>query len=133
MNAKPCSVRVIVDPAYGERLRNLPADEPRWAVDSDINHPVIRALWREHAGMSGIDGVASFRHNPDAAPEDWLISMLRTIDLHHGEYSHNPPYSLLDVIGTPWSHRIQEELDELRFLEHEATAEGFVARRDVEQ
>lgn len=124
-------VHIVVDPHCGERIRNLPAGEPAWIVDSVDNHPIIQAVWQEHRDLNELTGITSFRFDPDARPEDWLVSMLGEVDLHHGEYSHDPPYSILDVIGASWSERIQAELDKYGFFEHEASPEGFIARRDL--
>jgi hypothetical protein len=122
-------VHVVVDPHYGERLRALPAGEPVWVVGSPDNRPVIEALWRKREGSSHRNGITSFSYDPNGTPEAWLIGELPAIDLHHGEYSHNPPYSVLNVIGVVWSEPIGEKLGQLGFAEHSLTAEGFVARR----
>lgn len=83
--------------------------------------------------MDGFTGITSFKFNPHGTPEDWLVSHLSIIDLHHGELSHDPPYSILNVIGVEWSYRIQEELGQFGFDRHETTAEGFVATRELDQ
>jgi hypothetical protein len=129
MSGDSYRVHVVVDPEYGERLRDLPVGEPVWVIDSEDNHPVIRALWREHKGLDESTGITSFKYNPDSTREDWLIAEVSTIDLHHGECSHDPPYSVLNVIGVTWSRVIQEELDRFGFGGHEATGDGFVVRR----
>jgi hypothetical protein len=41
----PYRVHVVVDPAFGQRLADLPAGEPVWVVASTINEPVVRQLW----------------------------------------------------------------------------------------
>jgi hypothetical protein len=122
-------VHVVVDLEYGERLRDLPASEPAWVVDSKDNHPVIEALWREPKATDESGGITSFKYNADDKPEDWLIAVLSAVDLHHGEYSHDPPYSVLNVIGVEWSSRIQDELERFGFGRHETTVEGFVVVR----
>ena len=131
MSDVPYRVHLVVDPHYGERIRDLPIGEPAWVVDSPDNHPVIHALWQERRTLNESTGITSFKYNPDATPDSWLISILSVVDLHHGEYSHDPPYSILDVIGVSCSEAIQEELDRFGFLEHAATTEGFIAKRDL--
>jgi len=128
MEAKPYGVHVVVDPGYGERLRNLPPGEPVWVVDSEVNVSVVTSMVYVRRDEGAI---THFRFDADKTPEDWLIEIVWTIDLHHGHHAHDPPYSWLNVIGTPWSERIQEALDELGLFEHEATAEGFIARRNL--
>ncbi len=128
-NQKPYRIHIIMDPAYGERIRSLPPDEPAWIVDSGINRPVIRSLWQERRGMYSIEGVTSFSFDPDAQPEDWLITELPVIDMHHGEFAHDPPWSILNIVGVRWSERIQQELSGFGFDRWEVTSEGFVTTR----
>ncbi len=131
MSNAPYRVHVVVDAHYAERIRALPLSEPAWVVDSPDNHPVIQALWQERRPLNESAGITSFKYDPHAAPDGWLISILSVVDLHHGEYSHDPPYSILNVIGVSWSEAIQDELDRFGFLEHAATTEGFIAKRDL--
>jgi len=100
-------------------------------VDSQDNQPVIRALWDERKTTDYFVCITSFKFDSETTPEDWLISELATIDLHHGEFSHDPPYSILNVIGVKCSDRIQMELDELGFNQYKPTPEGFIAIREV--
>jgi hypothetical protein len=42
---KDCSkVHVIVAPNFGERLRDLPPDEPAWVADAPINKSLIERM-----------------------------------------------------------------------------------------
>jgi len=146
MSDAPYRVHVVVDPHYGERIRNLPFGEPAWIVDSAENRPVIQALWKKRglhdqsAGATPVKydpnaepgeftGITSFKYDPHAGPDSWLISILAVIDEHH--YYHDPPYSVLNIIGTSWSEAIQGELDRFGFFQHEATAEGFTTKRNL--
>jgi len=133
MNDKPYRVHVVVNPHYGESIHSLPVEEPAWVVDSQDNHTVIQALWDERRITDHLVGITSFKFDDQATPEDWLVSILATIDLHHGEFSHDPPYSVLNVIGVKWSDRIQKELNEFGFNQYKPTPEGFVAIREVRQ
>jgi hypothetical protein len=131
MSVTPYRVHVVVDPHYGERIRSLPRGEPAWIVDSPDNHPIIQTMWQERRNLKEPNGITSFRFDPDAQPEDWFVCELGVIDLHQGEDSHDPSYSVLNVIGTAWSERIQEQLDKYGFFEHEASPQGFITRRDL--
>ncbi len=131
MSERPYRVHVVVDPHYGERIRDLPVREPAWIVDSPDNHPAIHALWDARKRLDQYTGITSFKYDPDARAEDWLISTLPVLDEHY--CYHDPPYSVLNIIGTSWSEAIQEELDLSGFSEHKDTAEGFTARRDIHE
>ena len=121
-----------MDPEFGERLREFSVDEPVWVVDSECNHHVVQALWRERAGADGQGGFTSFKYNPRTGPEDWLISNVSVIDLHHGEYSHDPRWSILNVIGVKWSDAVADELGRFGVDRFETTEEGFVAMRSLD-
>jgi hypothetical protein len=127
MNENKHRVTVVVDPEFGTRLRDLLTEEAVWVVDSSTNAPVIHAIWHEQKTTTSTE-VTSFKFDTDASPEDWLIYELSTIELHHGEYSHDPPWSVLNVVGVPWSDRIAGELAELGFTQHVDTPLGFEAR-----
>lgn len=130
MNDKPYRVHVVVNPHYGESIPGLPVEEPAWVVDSQDNHPVIQALWDERKRTDHLTGITSFKFDGEASPEDWLVSILASIDLHHGKFSHDPPYSILNVIGVKCSDRIQKELNEFGFNQYKPTPEGFIATRE---
>lgn len=133
MNEKPYAVHVIVDPQFGCRLREIPAGEPVWIADTNINRPAHEAVGRERTATSHLVGLSSFKVDLNDSPEDWLISKMETIDLHHGEMSHDPPWSVINVIGTRWTERIQKELARFGFEEHKDTADGFVAWKESAQ
>jgi hypothetical protein len=129
--SKAYRVHIVVDPFYGAHILDLPVGEPAWVVDSPENHPVISRIWKERPVLGQLSGITSFKFDAKTKPDDRLINILWSADLHHGEYSHDPPYSILNVIGVDWSEKIQEELDRFGFNSHEITLEGFVARRNL--
>ena len=130
MNEKPYRVHVIVDPAFGDRLREIPEGEPVWIVDTPPNRLAYEAVGRERNPESYLVGLSSFKVDPTGQPEDWLISELEAIDLHHGEMSHDPPWSGINVIGAHWTERVEAELCKFGFANHEDTTEGFTAIKE---
>ncbi len=126
MNSKLYRVHVVVDPLYGEKLGRFPSDEPIWIVDTEVNRPVVERLRRERKICNNLEGITSFKTSTDKSREDIFLEELATIDLHHGEYSHDPPYSVLNVIGAACSGTLKEALKEYGFTEYERTAEGFM-------
>ena len=56
---------------------------------------------------------------------------LGTIDLHHGSYSSDPPYSRLEVIGVPVSEKIKLAMAEYGFAEFRANSSSFEAIRQA--
>jgi hypothetical protein len=45
--------------------------------------------------------------------------------LHDGSYSANPPYTLIEVIGTPITSRIKNEFGQFVFNDFRETPNGF--------
>jgi hypothetical protein len=126
----PYVVRVVVDPAFGERLASLPQQDPVWIIDSPANAPVAHRLW-EMGAKGHADGITTFQSGAYGVAEDELVCMLDTIDLHHGPYSADPPYSLIEVFGCQPLERIREALKEIGFQITESTSDGFIASNDV--
>ena len=129
MKAASQTVRVVVDPNFGERLAALPSGDPVWVIDSPLNTPVAHRLWRERPAVDHRTGITTFRSGASESPESELLSQLQTIDLHHGEYSADPPYLVLEVFGCSPSELVCAELSEIGFSIQSTTAEGFVATR----
>jgi hypothetical protein len=121
-------VTVVVDPEFGIRLRELLTEEAIWIVDSLTNAPVAQTIWKEKEAGAETE-LTVFKVDPNGTPEDWLISELATIDLHHGEYSHDPAWSILNVMGVSWSDRIARELADLGFFRYRELPLGFEARK----
>ena len=117
-------VHVIVAPDYGERLAGLPPNEPVWVADTTVNKPVIERL-RAQKRL----GVTSFRVDLEASTEDWLISILDEVELHHGEFSQSKPYAELSVTGTDLSAELRRELESHGFKQFKDVPDGFLANK----
>jgi hypothetical protein len=126
-------VAIVLDPNYGERVVELARERHVWLVTSASNDPAVRALWDDPARSLEEDdplaegGVTTF--SPTETPEASFISILEEVDAHHGEYSHDPPLSLLEVIGLEPTVAVRDELSSYGFGNIELSAEGFVVRR----
>jgi len=126
---EPYKVFLIVDPAYGESLAALSPHAPVWIIESSRNNPIVKRLRQERAEKTYLQGITTFKEKPKLTPEEQAISMLEQVDLHHGEFSADEPYSVLEVIGSGVGDEIRHELQEYGFAISEITAEGFVATR----
>jgi hypothetical protein len=85
---------------------------------------VAQSLWAANPNRNHLEGV-TFKAGDDCSSEKTLINELDTIDLHHASYSADPPYTVLEVIGTPISERLKAELSHYGFCEFQPTGEGF--------
>jgi hypothetical protein len=127
----PYRVCVVLDRDYGERLSLLVEQSPVWIVDTPLNRAVAQSIWSADTNRSHLEGVTTFKTRDDSSPEDMLIQELETIDLHHGVYSANPPYTVLEVIGTRISDRVKEKFAEFGFDQFEPTSKGFRTTRPL--
>ncbi|HWK95751.1 MAG TPA: hypothetical protein VNR39_10040 [Pseudolabrys sp.] len=126
------TVFVVLDPDFGDRLPGVPAGTPVWITMSSVNEPVVRALWQTSAAthLTGITGLAFKAH---LSPEVHLLDELEAIDLHHGPYSTDKPYTKLKVIGAVLTPEIRAVLSTLGFAAFVAEGNGFVAERSQEE
>lgn len=130
MISAPYKVYVVVDPSFGERLATLPEDTPVWIVDTPTNSAVAHRLWKVRT-PNHLTGITTFQVDLSSSPDANLIAKLDMIDLHHGPFSADPPYSQLEVFGTRLSNEIRTELSRYGFIEFEVTPEGFRCSRPV--
>jgi hypothetical protein len=127
----PYRVSIVLDREYGDCLTRLVEKSPVWIVDTPQNRSVAQAIWSANPSRSHLEGVTTFKTRDGSSPEDALIEQLKTIDLHHGVYSANPPYTIVEVIGTSISDRVKTNFAEFGFDQFELTPQGFRAIRPV--
>jgi len=128
---EPYQVFVIIDRDYGQSLAELAQRGPVWIIDTVANRIAAQQIWAANPNRSHLDGVTTFKFDKRISSEDILINELDTIDLHHGAYSANPPYTVLEVIGTGITARLRIELSQFGFDEFHETAQGFRAVRST--
>ncbi len=121
---------VILNPDYGERLREVWPKRPVWIGMSSANEPAIRSLWATRSPLDPM--LTGFRFDAGIAPEDSFLAELDAIDLHHGPHSTSTPYTELEVIGAPLTAGIRRALSQIGFTEFDANQNGFIAQRSQE-
>ena len=123
-------VGLVLDPYFGLRLETIAQRMPVWVVDTPTNRPYAEKLWAQRkAGHSAAD-VTTFCVCESNPADDWCLGILDTIDLHHGEYSADPPYQALEVIGANITDEIRSKLASLGFVNIVANPpRGFRASR----
>ncbi|HZK82662.1 MAG TPA: hypothetical protein VFC46_16375 [Humisphaera sp.] len=127
---KPYSVHIVVDPSFGDRLMELPNGEPVWVVDSPANAPVVHRIWTERPQPNHLIGLTKFDPAGAETPELVLLNELDMIDLHHGEHSATPPYSVAKVYGTNWTPAVAEAFAAIGFRKLRSVPDGFVAEKE---
>ena len=78
---------------------------------------MAQKIWKESPNDEHLTGIPTFLDQASSSAEDLFFGHLETIDLHHGQYSSSAPYTILEVIGSPMSDRIKEELSTAGFNE----------------
>jgi hypothetical protein len=129
--AEPYRVFVVLDRDYGQRLVDLVQTGPVWIVDTPSNRTVAQRIWAGDPNRSYLEGVTTFKFTEGSSSEDILINELATIDDHHGTYSANPPYTVIEVIGTGISDKVKDEMARFGFNQFEPTSGGFRAIRPL--
>jgi hypothetical protein len=122
-------VAIVLDPDYGNKLASLAAGAHVWIVDTPANRAAASEYWAQNARHKVESGVTTFKFSENASRLETCLDILATVDLHHGEYSSNPPYSELEVIGLPLTDKAKSAIKDLGFGRFETTAEGFRATR----
>jgi hypothetical protein len=103
-------VAIVADPKCGEQLRALAEHMHVWAADTPINRAAAAQLWAATTSPSIERGVTVFRVNRDQSPDAWVAEILDTVELHHGEHSHDPLMTVLEIHGASLSPRLRSAL-----------------------
>jgi hypothetical protein len=106
---------VVLDPEFGERVREVKPLQPVWVVESARNTAVVKAAWAMEP--ADLTDVTLFRPT-EVEPEQEFVSQLDMIDLHHGQ-----------VIGARLTSGAEAALRQLGFVSFQSTPEGFAATR----
>jgi hypothetical protein len=128
MTSSEYTVGIVVDAAFGERVHALAARMPTWIADTPPNRAAAEAHWRTHPGQTRTNGITTFKVDAAGPPEEWCAGILGAVILHHGQYSHSPPVSVLEVIGAQPLRGLVDALGEYGLTLVSPTPEGFRAR-----
>jgi len=131
MDGVPYSVSVVLDREFGSRALELLEAGSVWAVDSPTNRASAQKVWAEFPERNHLDGVTVFKAVAELDPAQMLIDEMQTIDLHHGVYSADPPYTVIRVIGCELRPEVREALAQFGFDSFNRTSEGFQATRPL--
>jgi hypothetical protein len=103
-------VAIVVDPEFAERLRPLAARMHVWVMETPGNRGAIERVAAESAVYSFERGVTSFGSKPGETSASRFCSVLADVDVHHGWYSHDPPWTIVHCFGVDLSDSIQATL-----------------------
>jgi len=125
----PKTVTIVVDPEFGDRLYAVAKETIVWIVDTPLNRAVAEFVRAQNPEQRHLSGVTTFQVERNATPEEWCATILRAVDLHHGQYSHDPPYAVVEVVGAPLTIRLRQAFSEYELNAFVERAAGFQASR----
>jgi hypothetical protein len=131
MIAQPYSVSVVVTPEFKLNLSETLKSGPVWIVDTLHNRMLVDEIWKAEPNHNHLDGVTLFKSLNARSAEERLIWNMDTIDLHHGEYSADLPYTALEIFGAAPTPDVKAALAEYGFDRFDATEFGFSATRPL--
>lgn len=123
------TVAIVVAPEYGDRVGALAARMPVWIADTPSNRAAAERLWRQYAARRARADVTTFVVDPDESPEQWCAGVIAAVDLHHGEWSHDPPYGAVEVHGATPNDAVRAALAEYGLTQITRELEGFRASK----
>ena len=126
----PYKVVVIVDREYGAQLSEVADGVSVWIVDTPVNRAVAERRWANRPTESHLTSVTTFK-TAGSSPDEILLQELDMFDLHHGEYSAQPPYTILEVMGAALNDKITAALGEFGFNHFQSTGTGLRATRPL--
>src|SRR5437867_8966550 len=97
MKLEKYAVAVVLDPDAGENIRVLAERFDLWVMPSPANSNIVRQMSESGQAASGKLTIWSRSFLP-TSESDWQ-GVIDTVELHHGQYSHNPPVSAIEVFG----------------------------------
>lgn len=124
-------IALVLDEAFGARLFELARICYVWIIESEVNLPWIKRVWKFPDDEDPLSrGATSFARYPGEGDEEILLRVLDMLDEHHGEGAHEPPWSEIEVHGAALSPDVlaimQEEYGVDRF---EKMPDGFCVYR----
>jgi hypothetical protein len=129
MSERVNKVILIVDRNYSADLATLASDCHVWLIESAGNSESAASYWTTYPESNRGSGLTTFAAADDESGPEACLKILKTIDLHHGACSSDPPYSVLEIVGAPLSRSVKTAIEALGFSRFESTDNGFRALR----
>jgi len=120
------TVYFILDENFGEKALKIAENHPVWLPDTAHNRLAASKCKFEARDRAWNDyGVTFYKPGTGYTREELFFEMIRTVDEHHNEYSHQPSWQRLIVIGVSSSESIMADLNSISPGEIIDTPIGF--------
>jgi hypothetical protein len=105
------TVAIVVDCCFGPRLAELTSRGMAvWVSDTSDNRVFVEELLSlPHAPGPNL---TTFKAYAEESPEEALIRILPTVDIHHNELAGDPPYRAVEVFGASATSSVRRALNE---------------------
>ena len=124
-------VVIVLDPGFGDRTLEIGRSDDVWMTPSDVNRDAGNRLWKLVENEPRPPLLSMWSAPRTGATEAEWLGILQDIEMHHGEYAHDPAVTRLRIIGAaPEPHAIAA-LREYGYTRIEAETGGFMAFREV--
>ena len=122
-------VVIVLDPAFGDRILEVGRHNDVWIAPSEVNRDAANRLWKLVESEPSPPLVSMWSAPRTGATEAEWLGILQDIEMHHGEYAHDPVVTRLRIIGVaPEPHSIAA-LREYGYTRIESETGGFTACR----
>ena len=123
-------VVIVVAPTFAVELERVAEDRHVWALRVPEYERVAEERWSKARGDDLDSGITLF-NGGGLSPEAQLVDVFPTIEEHHGEYSHTPALSEIEVYGAHPTSDVRAKLSAYGFDDISPSQRGFTARRDA--
>jgi hypothetical protein len=123
-------VAIVVAPTFAVELEQLADDRHVWALRVPEYERVAQERWSTARGDDLDSGITLFNGSGLSSGAE-LVEIFPTIEEHHGEYSHTPALSEIEVFGAHPTSEVRAELSAYGFDDISPSQRGFTARRDA--
>jgi hypothetical protein len=93
---------------------------PVWVIDTPVNRSITERIWVAPPRPTAEGGVTIFEADLSEPPDERVVAILSDVELHHGEYSHDPPLNALEIHGATLTATLRAALADLGFSSAES-------------
>jgi hypothetical protein len=123
-------VFIVLDPAFGDRIIEIGRRNDIWVAPSDVNRDAMDRLRKLVENEPNPPLISMWSTPRTGATEVEWLGILATIEMHHGEYAHDPAVTRLWIIGVLPEEHVVTALRAYGYLKIELETEGFSAARN---
>ncbi len=120
-------VAIVIGSAFSN-LEELAKQMHVWAPESPEYASIAERC--KSAPYSNEHGITFYYFDEFEEAEDTFLTLIETVDLHHGAFKHDPPWSFIEVHGVKPTPEISKALEELGVTNVKDLPDGFLAERD---